>query len=111
MARVNVPVTVVTRAGLAVSETTGDTTDHNSFINDGNTILVIRNSGSTVARTTTIAFGKTVDGQTVTARTVSVNAAATKYVGPFPVDTYGSTVSIDADNAELKYQVIQVQGG
>lgn len=103
MPRVDIPVTQITRSGVApATEVNGDATNNHSFANDGTVWLEVRNSGSTVARTVSARFANTVDGQTTTARTWSVPTSASRRIGPFPVRYYGDTVQIDVDNAELK---------
>lgn len=103
MARVDVPLTQVTRAGVAnASEVTGDTTNGHSFNNDGRVWLEARNSAGTATRNVTLHLATTVDGQTVADRTIPVPINSTKKVGPFPTDTYGATVTFDVDNAELR---------
>lgn len=104
MARVNLPLTEITRAGVAAgAEVTGDATNHHSFSNDGRVFLLVRNSnGASTARTVTITVPGTVDGQSVTARTVTIAAAASRYIGPFPKAVYGGTVLVNVDHAELK---------
>ena len=104
MARTAVPVTEITRAGVApAAETNGDAVNNHSVSNDGRVVLLIRNSnGSATARTLTVNFAKDVDGQTITPRTDSIATGASRYIGPFDVATYGRTMSIDVDHAELK---------
>lgn len=103
MPRVNVPVTQITRSGVApATEVSGDATNNHSVANDGSVWLEVRNSGSTVPRTVSARFVNTVDGVTTPAKTWSVATSATKRIGPFPVRLYGSSLQIDVDNAELK---------
>lgn len=103
MPRVNVPVTAITRSGVAPgTEVNGDSTNGHSFDNDGTVWLEARNSGTTVARVVSALFANTVDGVTVDPKTWSIPTSATRRIGPFPTRLYGSTVSIDVDNAELK---------
>lgn len=104
MARVNLPHTEITRAGVAAgAEVTGDATNHHETANDGRVFLLVRNSnGASTARTVTILVPGTVDGQDVGDRAISIAAAASRYIGPFPKAVYGSTVQVNVDNAELK---------
>ncbi|MFI6032965.1 hypothetical protein ACIBBD_02045 [Streptomyces sp. NPDC051315] len=103
MPRVNVPVTLITRSGVApATEVNGDATNNHSVTNDGLVWLEVRNSGSTVARTVSANFANTIDGQTTTAKTWSIPTSSTRRIGPFPVRYYGTTLQIDVDNAELK---------
>lgn len=108
MARTLITPTAVVRAGVAPpAETTADVANGMYFPNDGSTYILVRNSGSTVARTMSIGFANTVDGQTITPRTYSIPISASRYVGPFDVTTYGLNLNIDSDNAELKYVILQ----
>jgi len=104
MARGSIPVTAITRAGVAPpAETNGDATNNHTVNNDGKVIILVRNSnGASTARTVTFRVNKTVDGQAVASRAVSIPAGASRYFGPFPVETYGEDLLVDVDNAELK---------
>lgn len=102
MPRVAVPVTQITRAGVAdPTETNGDATNNHVIPNNGRMLLEVRNSGA-VSRTVTFRLPGVVDGQAVTPRAVSLAAGATRKFGPFPTGDYGSQLQVDVDNAELK---------
>lgn len=103
MPRVAVPVTQITRAGVAPgTETNGDATNNHTIPNNGRMFVEVRNSGSTVARTVTFRFPGVVDGQAVTPRAVSIPISSTRRFGPFPTGDYGGALQVDVDNAELK---------
>lgn len=104
MPRVAVPVTSITRAGIApAAETSGDATNNHSVQNNGKMFLLVRNSnGASTSRTVTLRLNGSIDGQSVTPRTVTIAAAASRYIGPFPTSTYGTSLLVDVDNAELK---------
>ena len=69
MPRVDIPVTQITRSGVApATEVTGDTVNNHSVVNDGAVWLEVRNSGTTVARTVSARFENTIDGQTIPAK-------------------------------------------
>lgn len=104
MARGNLPLTQIARAGVApAAEVTGDAVNNHAMSNDGKAFLLARNSnGGSTARTVTFHFAEAVDGQAVTPRAVAIPAAASRYFGPFPVSEFGQTLLIDVDNAELK---------
>lgn len=103
MPRVSVPVTQITRAGVAApAEVNGDPVNNHTVPNNGKMLLLVRNSGSTVARTVTLRLPGLTDGQAVTPRTVSVPLSTSRYIGPFPTGDYGSALQVDVDNAELK---------
>lgn len=110
MARTLITPTAIVRAGVAPpAETTGDVSNGNYAPNDARTVILVRNSnGAATARTMSIGFAGTIDGQTITPRTYSIPAAASRYVGPFDVTTYGTTLKIDSDHAELKYVLLQL---
>ncbi|RKR92772.1 hypothetical protein BDK92_7252 [Micromonospora pisi] len=104
MPRVSIPVTEVTRAGIApAAETNGNATDNHVVANNGKVILLVRNSnGAATARTVTVRFARDVDGQAVTPRTYEIPAAASRYIGPFDQATYGAQMQVDVDHADLK---------
>ena len=109
MARVAVPVTIATRAGVALpAETTGDPVNNHSVANSGKTKVHVHNTnGASTARTVTFRIYSTVDGQTVTSRTKAIPAGETHVFGPFPTADYGTTLLIDVDNAELKLRAVE----
>lgn len=101
MPRVNVPVTTITRTGIAAATpVTGDATNNHEVINDGKTWLEVENTGAS-SRTLTVYITKLVDGQTPPAKTYSISAGASRRMGPFPRDIYGVTLSVDVTHAEL----------
>ena len=103
MPRVDVPVTQITRSGVApATEVNGDPTNGHSVANDGSVWIEARNSGSTPARVVSAQFANLVDGVTVDAKTWSIPTSATRRIGPFPVRLYGNTLLISVDNAVLK---------
>lgn len=104
MARGNLPLTQIARAGVAPgAEVAGDSVNGHAMNNDGQAFLLLHNTnGAATARVATIHVATQVDGQAVASRTVSVPAAASRYVGPFPVSQYGRSLLVDADHAELK---------
>lgn len=104
MARAALPLTQIVRAGIApAAEVTGDTVNNHSMSNDGHAFLICRNSnGGSTAHILTIHLFGGVDGEPITSRAISVAAAATVYIGPFPTTEYGTSVLIDPAHAELK---------
>lgn len=109
MPRVNVPVTQITRAGVApAAEVNGDATNNHSVVNDGSVWVEVRNAGTTVSRTVSARFDSTIDGQTVPAKTWTIATETTRRIGPFPVRMYGNSLLIDVDNAELKLTAYKV---
>ncbi len=104
MPRVTVPVTTITRAGVApASEVNGDATNNHQIANDGRTVLLVRNAnGSSTARTLTVVIQGAIDGFAPTPRTYSIAAGASRYIGPFDTVAYGTLMQVNVDNAELK---------
>lgn len=97
MSRTEIPVTPVTRAGiLPAAENNGDVANNHFFVNNGKTVLLVRNAGGS-AFTVTAKFSVLVDGQPITNRVVSLAAAASKYLGPFPISEFGTSVQVDVD--------------
>ncbi|MFD0276159.1 hypothetical protein ACFVHB_19960 [Kitasatospora sp. NPDC127111] len=109
MPRGTINVTTSDKAGAVVpAATVGDPTNGHTVANDGRTLLLVENSGSTVARTVTLQMAKTVDGVTMTgARTVSVAAGVTKLLGPYSTADYGSALLVDVDHAEIKIRAFR----
>lgn len=102
MARVAVPVTAITRTGVApTAETTGDPVNFHSVSNSGRMFLLVRNADGAGAHNVTVNFSQTVDGQSVTAKTYSIPLTSSRYIGPFPSVYYGSTMNVDVDSAQL----------
>lgn len=104
MARVNVPVTTITRTGVApAAEVNGDAAQGHVVANDGRTFLLVRNAnGASTARTLTVVIQGAIDGFSPAPRTYSIAAGASRYIGPFDVASYGSLMQVNVDNAELK---------
>lgn len=111
MARTNVPVTPITRTGIApATEVTGDPTNNHVLVNDGATFIVARNAHATVAQTVTVNFGYMVDGQAITPRVYSIAATATKWMGPFPVAQYGAQLNHDVSTTDIKLTAYKLAG-
>lgn len=104
MAETPVAATVVSRTvtdgvNLAASLTAADGTNGNSFVNDGTTLLRCKNAaGSPI--TLTVNTSITADGLAVADRTYSIPATTgDRLMGPFPVNYYGSVVTISVSSA------------
>lgn len=112
MARGVLTVSQITRTGLTVpAETVGDATNGHQFANDGKlTWLLAHNTGAS-SRTVTALPTATVDGLTVSGRVVTVAAGVTKFLGPFPLEIYSSTVAVDVTHAELQLSAFKVSEG
>lgn len=107
MPRVNVPVLVSDRAGVAVTQTTGDATNNHVVNNNGRVVILVENSGAT-ARVVTFNLTRKVDGQTVTPRTKSLAAGAKEAFGPFDPQEYGGKLLVDVAHADLKLTAISI---
>ncbi|GAB7187168.1 hypothetical protein ATKI12_6999 [Kitasatospora sp. Ki12] len=109
MPRGTINVTSSDRAGTVLpAATAGDPTNGHTVANDGRTLLIVENTGSTVARTLTLQMSKSVDGLPLTgSRTVSVATGATRLLGPYPTADYGPALLVDVDNAELKIRAVR----
>lgn len=101
MPRVNVPVTTITRTGIAnATPVTGDATNNHEVVNDGKTWIEVENTGAS-SRTLSVQITKLVDGQTPPAKSYTISAGAKRRMGPFPRDVYGALLSVDVTHAEL----------
>lgn len=79
----------------------------NTVPNGGKTFLYVENSGVT-SRTIDVAFGRTVDGQSVTARQFTVAGSFKGFLPIGPVADYGSTVTVTASHAEVLVKAFQL---
>lgn len=108
MPRVNVPVTSITRAGVAdTTPTTGDATNGHSVANTGDVWVEVENTGAS-SRTLTALIPGTVDGQAVASKTWSLGAGVRRRIGPFPIKHYTTTLQLDVTHAELELSAYRV---
>ena len=108
MPRVAVPVTQATRAGVTLpAVTTGDATNNHSVANDGDVILIIKNTGA-VSRAVTFYTVKSVDGLTAPTRVETLLAGEEQVFGPFDPTVYGTALNVDVAHAELTLRAIGV---
>jgi len=87
----------VTRAGLSfrAADLVAEDGTGNTFINDGNMWIVVRNDGSATDVVVTFVTTKTIDGLALSDRsTTAMLANDFRIFAPMDVDTYGSTVTI-----------------
>ncbi len=108
MPRVQIPVVTASRAGVALTATAGDPVNNHYVANDGQVGIIVKNTGSTVARTVTFHVARKVDGFSVDPRTETLAAGEEQLFGPFDVHEYGSYLLIDVDNAELTIKAVKV---
>lgn len=92
MARVNVPVTVISRSGVAPpAQTNADSANgHYISLNDG-TVWIEIVSSDAGAQTVAFKLPGLVDGQALADKVVSVAAGATAIAGPFPISSYNQS--------------------
>lgn len=64
-----------------------------TFINDGNTILLVEN-GSGGSITVTITTTKTIEGLAVADQAVTIADGTEKAIGPFPKDLYNNSSGV-----------------
>ncbi|MGW2591652.1 hypothetical protein ACWCXC_15505 [Streptomyces sp. NPDC001515] len=103
-----IPVVAFTRAGTLMSAAlVGDPVEGHTLPNDGRVGLMVTNS-DTVSRNVTIHLSRTVDGQPVTPRTLSVAAGTTLAFGPFAPGDYGTDVQVTVDSALLGLVAVRV---
>lgn len=82
----------ISRSGVTPTYQTLSASD--TFANDGQTFLDIRNGHSSECIVTAVII-RTVDGITPAGKSVTVPATTgIKWFGPFPIQDYGSTVTI-----------------
>lgn len=105
MARTAIATHVVTRDGLDESTVTPDAADvanGNVIDNNGRMWVEIKNTNATsTAHDVTFTLSGGADGQTITPRTVTVEAGKTLKLGPWPVDIYGGALKVNGAHAEL----------
>jgi hypothetical protein len=97
MARVQIPVTALTRAGVAPpAQTNADATNNHVMVNDGRTLLEIVSSDAGVQTVSVTLKTVTVDDVAVGPHVISVPAGATRLAGPWPTTLYNqATVAAD----------------
>lgn len=95
----------MTRSGLKAtySTPTGGGTDY--FANYGNQFIHIKNGGA-VSTTMSITVTGTVDGLSVSARTVVTPAGEEKFVGQFPMASYNES----GNNVRISFSAVTSVG-
>jgi hypothetical protein len=107
MARQNIPVTRPTSAGVnsTAAEVVPVAVDDLSFVNDGQTFLVLRNTTG-VPDTATVITPATPGGLALADQPIVVAANATYVAGPFPPQYFNQvdgTVQVDVTTAALRF--------
>lgn len=82
MAATPLTVTAVSKAGAAIATANSNTTDGNTFANDGRTFLYLSNPGASTA-VVTVATGASVGGFAVADQTITLLTTVEKIAGPF----------------------------
>lgn len=102
MARTALTVQNIALAGLTPAYSAGDAVNFHEFINDGNTMLQVKNTGGG-ACTVTIYTPAKVAGVDIADITVVVGATTgDKMIGPFPTHVFnqsGGLVNVDISTA------------
>lgn len=94
--------TVAASPGVAANLPDGDT-----FPNGGSTYLIMNNTGGS-AYYVDVYPSQTVDGLAVAARRYSVPANTIQHVKLGPVNVYGSTVLVKAENVAVKFLALSL---
>lgn len=106
MARVPLGISGSSKTGEPViPPVAADTVSGNSVANNGETILLIANTGST-AHTLAVQLAATVDGQPVNPRVYSLAVGQSIIAGPYPTWWYGTTLLLDSDSSEVALSVL-----
>lgn len=105
MAATAITPTEITRAGVTEpAGTASDTSNGNSFANDGRVILRMKNENAG-AQTVIVTTPGTVDGNAVADLTINLAASGSagdiKYAGPWPPAVYGDVVTITGSHAQV----------
>lgn len=104
MARVNIPVTKTSDAGVAdPAPTAADPVNGNALPNTGKTILRVTNTDGAAAHQLTLGTPVKFAGKDVADTVVSIPANATRTFGALPTGLYGTSVPIDADDAQITF--------
>ena len=108
MARVAVTPITPSRAGVAAATPLAcDATNFNTVANDGQTIVLAKNTGAG-ARTIDFIIKRTVDGVTPDRAAISIAAGATRVFGPFPINDYSAALDFNAEHAEVEVSAYRV---
>lgn len=110
MARVAVPVTSITRTGVApAAETAGDAVNNHTVANDGQVILLVRNAnGAATDYDLTVHLQGVIDGQAIDPKVYTIAAGASRYIGPWPTSRYGTSMQVDVEHADLKLSAYRI---
>lgn len=112
MARTQIPVTLMTRAGVTEAlQVLANLTEGNYFANDGQTAIQMENTDGS-AHNVGFAIFTTVDGSSVADKNVALPASIKyKWSGPYPIATYNrtdNTVYVNPDSPLIKFRAFQI---
>ena len=113
MARVKIPVTTIVRDGVAPpTQTSADAAnDHTIAGNDGRIVLEAGNVGADDAIVTITTPG-TVAGLAIADLAVTVPAAGTRWIGPFPTTVFNQPgtdeIFVDVTDADLRFRCYKI---
>lgn len=89
------------RNGVSVATgVAADAANGNAIQNDGDVRLIVKNTGGS-PYALVVNFPNTVDGSTVTPKSVTVAAGAQVAFGPYPPALYGDSLHVTAANVAL----------
>lgn len=103
MARSDIAAQIPTRDGVEPTFEAANV-DGNMFDNDGHRWLYVKNGGG-AAIAVTFDVATTVDGQTVTDRSVNIPAGEERIIGPFPAD-YNRLSGADEGKVYVDYDAV-----
>lgn len=90
MARATLTPQDVVRTGLTHTFAAVDAANGNAFVNDGKTVLYVKNGG-VGSTNVTISTPGTVDGLAIADLVVAVGNGVNKLIGPFPPGIYNQS--------------------
>ena len=93
-AGVFVPGRSTTPSNLPAGQVVATGSDTNSYTNSGRTYLRVVGTTGTTGNVVIASPGASRDGITSPGKTITLTATMDTIVGPFPVDVYGSSLSI-----------------
>lgn len=111
-AAIAVTATSTGSGGNAVTDVACDNVNGNSFVQDGNTVLILRNTDAS-SHTVTFTYPGTVDGQSIPNKVITVNATSNLVLGPglppFQGLYPGNVVTFTANSNLVKFNLINHQ--
>ncbi len=99
-------------AGVAVTMTAADVANLNSFVANGNDLVIAENTGAT-PYTITITSAPDPYGRTADIATESIAAGAIRIYGPFPLAGWqqsDGSIYLQASNVAVKFGVVKLPG-